>query len=97
MGYDILNHELEIPNLLERTDNIGLLNTMRISDACNLEFPKPELLLPIYECDNASKYLFELAKVGLNRRLNGEVNDTYRNRLSYELKIIDEMGFSNQV
>ena len=68
---------------------------MRISDACNLEFPKPELLLPIYECDNASKYLFELAKVGLNRRLNGEVNDTYRNRLSYELKIIDEMGFSN--
>lgn len=95
VGYDILNHELEIPNLLERTDNIGLLNTMRISDACNLEFPKPELLLPIYECDNASKYLFELAKVGLNRRLNGEVNDTYRNRLSYELKIIDEMGFSN--
>ena len=95
VGYDILNHELEIPNLLERTNNIGLLNTMRISDACNLEFPNPELLLPIYECDNASKYLFELAKVGLNRRLNGEVNDTYRNRLSYELKIIDEMGFSN--
>lgn len=93
--YDILNHELEILNLLDYTDNIGLLNTMRISDACNLEFPKPELLLPIYECDNASKYLFELAKVGLNRRLNGEVNDTYRNRLSYELKIIDEMGFSN--
>lgn len=93
--YDILNHELEILNLLDYTDNIGLLNTIKISDICNLEFPKAELLLPIYDCEDASKYLFELAKVGLNRRLNGEVNDTYRNRLSYELKIIDEMGFSN--
>lgn len=93
--YDILNHELEILNLLDYTDNIGLLNTIKISDICNLEFPKAELLLPIYDCEDASRYLFELAKAGLNRRLNGEVNDTYRNRLSYELKIIDEMGFSN--
>ena len=93
--YDILNHELEIPNLLERTDNVGLLNTMRISDACNLEFPKPELLLPIYECSDPSKYLFELSKAGLNRRLGENVSDSYRKRLSYELKIIDEMGFSN--
>ena len=95
INYDILNHELEISNLLELTDNIGLLNTIKISDACNLEFPNAELLLPIYDCENASQYLFELAKAGLNRRLNGEVNDNYRNRLSYELKIIDEMGFSN--
>ena len=93
--YDILNHELEILNLLDYTDNIGLLNTIKISDICNLEFPKAELLLPIYDCEDASRYLFELAKAGLNRRLNGEVHDSYRNRLSYELKIIDEMGFSN--
>lgn len=93
--YDILNHELEILNLLDYTDNIGLLNTIKISDICNLEFPKAELLLPIYDCEDASRYLFELAKAGLNRRLNGVVNDFYRNRLSYELKIIDEMGFSN--
>lgn len=93
--YDILNHELEIPNLLDYTDNVGLLNTIKISDICNLEFPKAELLLPIYDCEDASRYLFELAKAGLNRRLNGVVNDFYRNRLSYELKIIDEMGFSN--
>ena len=93
--YDILNHELEIVDLLERTDNIGLLNTIKISNVCNLEFPKAELLLPIYDCEDASQYLFQLAKAGLNRRLNGVINDVYRNRLSYELKIIDEMGFSN--
>lgn len=95
VAYDLENHELEITNLLEHTDNLGLLNTIRISDVCNLEFPKAKLLLPIYECDNASQYLFELAKVGLNRRLNGQVDNTYKERLSYELKIIDEMGFSN--
>lgn len=93
--YDILNHELEISDLLEYTDNLGLLNTLKISDMCNLEFPKAKLLLPIYECSNPSKYLFELSKAGLNRRLGGKVSDKYRKRLSYELKIIDEMGFSN--
>ena len=93
--YDLLNHELEIPNLLDYTDNLGLINTMKISDVCNLEFPKAELLLPIYECDNPSQYLFELSKAGLSRRLHGNVTEEYRNRLSYELKIIDEMGFSN--
>lgn len=93
--YDLLNHELEIPNLLDYTDNLGLINTLKISDLCNLEFPKVELLLPIYECSDPSKYLFELAKAGLSRRLQGNISDAYKNRLSYELKIIDSMGFSN--
>ena len=93
--YDLVGHELEISNVLDYSDNIGLLNTMKISDMCHLEFPKAKLLLPIYECDNPSQYLFELSKVGLNRRLGGKVTAEYRNRLSYELKIIDEMGFSN--
>ncbi len=95
VSYDLSDHELEVPNVLEYTDNLGLMNTIRISELCNLEFPKAELLLPIYECDNPSQYLFELSKVGLNRRLGGNVSDEYRKRLSYELKIIDEMGFSN--
>ena len=95
VSYDLSDYELEVPNVLEYTDNLGLMNTIRISELCNLEFPKAELLLPIYECDNPSQYLFELSKVGLNRRLGGNVSDEYRKRLSYELKIIDEMGFSN--
>ena len=52
-------------------------------------------MLPIYECSDPSKYLFELAKAGLSRRLQGNISDAYKNRLSYELKIIDSMGFSN--
>ena len=95
VDYNITKHELEIAEVLELTDNLGLMNTLKISELCNLELPTQELLLPIYECDNASKYLFELAKAGLKRRLNNKVDDVYKKRLSHELKIIDEMGFSN--
>ena len=95
VDYNLLGHELEISDISSLTDNIGLINSVKISEMCQLEFPKAELLLPIYECDNPSQFLFELSKAGLNRRLQGNVTDSYRKRLSYELKIIDEMGFSN--
>lgn len=93
--YETANHELKIKNILELSDNNGLLNTMKIADSCNLEFPPSKLLLPIYDCDDPSKYLFELCKVGLTKRLNGNVPDNYKQRLSHELNIINEMGFPN--
>lgn len=89
------NHELEITNLLDLTDNRGLINTIKISDMCNLEFPKFKLLLPIYECDDPKQYLFELCKVGLTKRLNGTIPNNYKERLVYELKVINEMNFPN--
>lgn len=93
--YEIENHDLEISNLLDLTDNKGLLNTLKIADECNLEFPPAKNLLPIYECEDPSKYLFELCKVGLSKRLNGTIPDKYKERLSYELKVINDMGFPN--
>ena len=95
VSYDIQNHELKIDNILDLTDNIGLLNTLKISDECKIEFPKVKNLLPIYECDNPKEYLFELCKVGLKKRLQGEIPDNYKKRLIYELKVINEMGFPN--
>ena len=95
VDYDIKDHELNIKNILDLSDNSGLLNTFNIVDKCNIEFPPVKNLLPIYDCDDPSKYLFELCKVGLNKRLDGKVNDTYKNRLSYELNIINDMGFPN--
>ena len=93
--YDVDNHELEITNLLDLTDNKGLLNTLKIANDCNLEFPSFKNLLPIYECEDPSKYLFDLCKVGLAKRLNGNIPDNYKERLLYELKVINEMGFPN--
>ena len=80
------------------SSNKGLHNTSVISDMCNLEFPKSELLLPIYKTkDNldATSFLKELSIKGLNKRLNGNITDEYKQRLIYELQIISKMGFSN--
>ena len=80
------------------SSNMGLNNTNVISDMCNLEFPKSELLLPIYETKNnttSSEYLKDLSITGLNKRLQGIIPDDYKKRLIYELSVIDNMGFSN--
>ncbi len=95
MDYAIDNHELQINNVMDFSDNLGLINSIKIADSCHVEFPRARNLLPIYECSDPSKYLFELCKVGLSKRLGGTINDNYKDRLSYELKIIDEMGFPN--
>jgi len=75
----------------------GLNNTNIIADSCNLEFPKVDNLLPIYETDNndSDEYLKNLSIKGLNKRLNNLVSDEYKNRLLYELDVIKNMGFSN--
>ena len=93
--YDVENHELDITNIFDLTDNQGLLNTLKIADECNLIFPPSKNLLPIYECDDPNKYLFELCKVGLSKRLNGIIPNKYKERLTYELKVISDMGFPN--
>ena len=98
INYDILNKELEVTDIINTYDNIGLLNTLKIVDECNLEFPKPSLLLPIYECPkgvDSSIYLISLARAGLTKRLNNNVSKEYLDRLSYELNIINNMGFAN--
>ena len=94
-NYKVTNHELLIENLSSLTDEIGLNNTIKISDMCNLGFPKPKLLLPIYECEDPKKYLFELCKVGLTKRLGGNIPSNYKDRLTYELGVINEMNFPN--
>ena len=93
--YVVDNYELNIDNINELSNELGLSNTIEISNNCNIEFPERENLLPIYDCDDPKKYLLELSKKGLSKRLNNEVNDTYKNRLLYELNVINEMGFAN--
>ncbi len=95
INYDIDYKNLYIENIEILSSNLGLDNTKKIASECNLIFPESKLLLPIYDCEDAPSYLFELCKVGLNKRLNGNVPENYKNRLSYELKIITDMGFPN--
>ena len=95
VDYDITNHELNIKNLDDLSSNQGLTNTLNIIEKCNLEFPPAKNLLPIFPCDDPKTYLFELCKAGLKKRLGGTIPDNYKERLSYELKVINDMGFPN--
>lgn len=72
--------------------------TMYLSSLCNLEIPKQEDLLPIYNNEpdfDEKKYLTDLCIVGLKKRLNGNITQKYVDRLKYELDIIIKMGFCN--
>ena len=91
--YDISSHELSVS--LNEINTEDIEKTLEIANSCNVEFPVPKLLLPIYDCDNPDKYLFDLSRVGLKKRLNKEIPDNYKERLLYELNTIKEMGFSN--
>jgi len=73
----------------------SLINTLKLSDMCNIVFPK-ELYMPKFDNDVDSKsYLIELANKGLNKRLNNEVSDIYKKRLNYELDVILDMHFED--
>lgn len=98
INYDVDNKELNTLDVINTYDNIGLINTIKIVDDCNLEFPKRELLLPLYDCPNnmsSFDYLEALSKKGLTKRLNGNVTKIYLDRLIYELDVINELGFAN--
>ena len=70
-------------------------NTLKISDMCNVSFPK-ELYMPKFDLNvNSKSYLIELANKGLKKRLNNEVSDIYQQRLNYELKVIIDMHFED--
>lgn len=64
-------------------------------DNCNLEFDLNSRYIPRYckTSEESKKLLFTLANRGLEKRLGGTVSDIYRDRLNYELDVIDSMGF----
>lgn len=74
-----------------------IYNTNEIANLCNLELDFSGYKLPLYpEAQGRSfEYLSELCKLGLNKRLRGRDVDfiLYKNRLLYELDIINKMGF----
>ncbi len=96
--YETKDFSLDVTDIYEFTSNENLFTTNKIADLCNLEFPKAELLLPIYQETNglsSFEYLKELSSFGLKKRMDGKVAENYIKRLHYELDIIEKMGFSN--
>ena len=75
-----------------------LKNNRYIYDNCNFELKISDNLLPIYPCPDgldSYDYLKKLCIEGLKRIFGTTVNKVYKERLKYELDVINKMGFCN--
>ena len=83
----------EVEQIADATD---IENTFNISNLCNVEITYTPNILPVYDQKiDAYSYLTNLCNKGLKRRLKNNVDKVYQDRLDYELKIINQMGFCN--
>lgn len=90
------NHLLTWDEVKSLINTDGLNNIKYINDNCNVELNYNDNLLPIYNKDiDSREFLKNISYKGLNKRLSGKIDDNYKSRLDYELKVIDEMGFND--
>lgn len=73
-------------------DNYDAEDTFNFCSDINIILPEVSLHIPKYK-DNSLTYLKALVKKGLDKRLNGNVPDNYKNRIVYELSIIEKMNY----
>ncbi len=100
MKYNTNELYFKSANEMERTFGDfkeAMANTVRIAEACNLEFKMDKLLLPVFPIpqpfEGPDAYLRHLCQKGCKERY-GEITDEVKERLDYELSIIEEMGFA---
>ena len=68
--------------------------TYEFSKQINLEIPFDKKYIPKYNnSDNNYEYLKKLCILGLNKRFDGKVSNKYKERILYELDVINKMGF----
>ena len=82
---------LECPFIRIRTKD-EVLNTTKFASLINIKLPEYSIHMPKYNNDS-SKFIKALAKKGLEKRLNGNVSEKYKSRLTYELSVIEKMNY----
>lgn len=74
-----------------------LASTVEISNKCSLELKFDHYKFPVFPDAKGKSFLYlsDLCKLGLNKRLKGRNVDVdkYKERLLYELEVINQMGF----
>lgn len=83
----------------------ALENTVRIADRCHFEFDFDTLYLPTFPCPRGMSsvaYLTQLAEEGFARKkengaldFKGHSEQEYRERMEYELSVIEKMGYAD--
>ena len=97
--------EVEMEMLFNKYPKL-ISNIDEVVEKCNLDINDNKYHFPKYEHEsikeiNSKEYISGLCKAGLNKRLSNYTNITkakveeYKNRLLYELSVIDKMGFND--
>ncbi len=95
---DVKNSFVVPENVIDKYFPEHLDNNKKIVDMCNVEIGYTPDLLPKYKCPNnmdSFEYLKKLCIEGLKRIFGTSVSNVYKERLKYELDIINKMGFCN--
>ncbi|MGS0677995.1 DNA polymerase III subunit alpha [Lactobacillus johnsonii] len=82
--------KFDIEDALKNAEEIGKISTAEI------KFQDPQL--PKFKQNKfptSKEYLHALAQTGLAKRFNNQIPAKYQERLDYELKVINEMGFDD--
>ncbi|MBT5856068.1 DNA polymerase III subunit alpha [bacterium] len=73
----------------------AIANSARIADACKIEIEMDRVQLPKFDCPDglsSEAYLEKLVWEGINR-LYSEITDEIKERVAFELGIIEKMGY----
>ena len=73
-------------------------NTNKIAEQCNFSFTFGDTKLPYFKAPDGMEnqaYFEKLCYEGLERRYPGKVTDALRERLSYEIHVVKNMGYTN--
>ncbi len=75
----------------------AVANTEVIADKCNFEFEFGKIKLPYFDLGNKShpQVMRDMCYEGLRKLIGEAPDEIYVNRLEYELKIIDKMGYTD--
>jgi len=102
----MLGEDFSVKNMRQMIDEFkdwpeAIDNTNKIADMCNVDIPLGQYQLPVFavpEGFSDAEYLKKLCREGLVKRYGvgyEELNPEKKERLDYELAVIDKMGFAS--
>lgn len=86
----------EMAGLFSRFEG-AIENTVKIADMCNFEFEFGNIKLPLFDIGDQDHalYLKEKCYKGMYELYGEEEIDAAKERLDFELKVVDEMGYTD--
>ena len=75
-------------------------NTQKIADMCDFNFVLGKAQLPHFEAPNGKtpeEYLTQLCEVGLQKKYGKNITTEIRDRMNYELSVINKTGFAGYI